>query len=87
MFRELTPAQPLPADVTVTAAALGGVQPLDLTTVNSWQDIEFLEAVHATGRRKLILCAMWTEICMAFTALDALRGGYDPPTLLAALAP
>ncbi len=87
MFRELTPAQPLPADVTVIAAALGGVQPLDLTTVNSWQDIEFLEAVHATGRRELILCAMWTEICMAFTALDALRGGYDPPTLLAALAP
>jgi hypothetical protein len=57
VFRELTPAQPLPADVTVTAAALGGVQPLDRTTVNSWQDIEFLEAVHATGRRKLILCA------------------------------
>ena len=33
--------------------------------------------MHATGRRKLIICALWTEICMAFTALDALREGYE----------
>ena len=52
-------------------------KPLDRTTVNSWEDIEFLEAVRATGRRKLILCALWTEVCMAFTALDALREGYE----------
>jgi nicotinamidase-related amidase len=51
--------------------------PLDRTTVNSWEDIEFVDAVHATGRRKLIFCALWTEVCMAFTALDALREGYD----------
>jgi nicotinamidase-related amidase len=30
-----------------------------------------------TSRRKLILCALWTEACMAFTALDALREGYE----------
>ncbi len=52
-------------------------KPLDRTTVNSWEDIEFLEAVHATSRRKLIICALWTEVCMAFTALDALREGYE----------
>jgi nicotinamidase-related amidase len=52
-------------------------KPLDRTTVNSWEDVEFVEAVHATGRRKLIVCALWTEICMAFTALDALREGYE----------
>jgi nicotinamidase-related amidase len=51
--------------------------PLDRTTVNSWEDIEFVEAVHATGRRKLIFCALWTEVCMAFTVLDALREGYE----------
>ena len=51
--------------------------PLDRTTVNSWEDIEFVQAVHATGRRKLIFCALWTEVCMAFTALDALREGYE----------
>jgi nicotinamidase-related amidase len=52
-------------------------KPLDRTTVNSWEDIEFLQAVHTTGRRKLILCALWTEVCMAFAALDALREGYE----------
>ena len=52
-------------------------KPLDRTTTNSWEDIEFVQAVHATGRRKLIICGLWTEICMAFTALDALRDGYE----------
>src|SRR4051812_41530586 len=51
--------------------------PLDRTTVNSWEDTEFLQAVRGTGRRKLILCALWTEVCMAFAALDALREGYE----------
>ena len=51
--------------------------PIDRTTMNSWEDIEFVDAVRATGRRKLIFCALWTEICMAFTALDALREGYE----------
>ena len=51
--------------------------PLDRTTVNSWEDAEFVQAVQATGRRKLIFCALWTEVCMAFTALDALREGYE----------
>ena len=51
--------------------------PLDRTTMNSWEDTEFVTAVRATGRRKLILCALWTEICMAFVALDALREGYE----------
>jgi nicotinamidase-related amidase len=59
------------------AGLLQDDKPLDRTTTNSWEDIEFLEAVRATGRRKLILCALWTEICMAFTALDALREGYE----------
>src|SRR6266704_2910659 len=58
------------------AGLLTDDKPLDRTTTNSWEDLEFLEAVHATGRRKLIICALWTEICMAFTALDALREGY-----------
>jgi nicotinamidase-related amidase len=51
--------------------------PLDRTTINAWEDTEFVEAVHATERRKLILCALWTEACMAFAALDALREGYE----------
>jgi nicotinamidase-related amidase len=59
------------------AGLLENDKPLDRTTVNSWEDTEFLEAVRATGRRKLIFCALWTEVCMAFTALDALREGFE----------
>jgi nicotinamidase-related amidase len=51
--------------------------PIDRTSTNAWEDADFLAAVRATGRRKLIVCALWTEICMAFPALDALREGYD----------
>jgi nicotinamidase-related amidase len=51
--------------------------PVDRTTTNAWEDADFVAAVRATGRRKLISCALWTEICMAFHALDALREGYD----------
>ena len=51
--------------------------PLDRTTVNSWEDTEFVEAVRAAGRQKLIFAALWTEVCMAFAALDALRGGFE----------
>jgi nicotinamidase-related amidase len=51
--------------------------PIDRTSVNSWEDADFVAAVRATGRRKLIFCALWTEVCMAFAALDALREGYE----------
>jgi len=59
------------------AGLLADDKPLDRTSTNAWEDIEFVQAVHATGRRKLIICALWTEICMAFAALDALREGYE----------
>ena len=63
--------------VPALAELLAGSPPIDRTTVNSWEDPAFLTAVRTTGRRKLILCALWTEVCMAFTALDALRDGYE----------
>jgi nicotinamidase-related amidase len=60
--------------------------PIDRTTLNAWEDPDFLAAVRATGRRNLILCALWTEICMAFPALDALREGYDVYPVVDAIA-
>jgi nicotinamidase-related amidase len=51
--------------------------PIDRTSTNAWEDADFVAAVRAGGRRKLISCALWTEICLAFHALDALREGYD----------
>ena len=49
----------------------------DRTAINSWEDKEFLEAVKATNRKKLLMCALWTEACLAFPALDALHENYD----------
>jgi nicotinamidase-related amidase len=49
----------------------------DRTTINSWEDVEFVKAVKDTGRKKLIMTALWTEACLTFPALDALREGYE----------
>jgi nicotinamidase-related amidase len=50
---------------------------IDRTQLNAWEDVDFRQAVEATGRKKLIMTALWTEICLAFPSLDALRGGYE----------
>jgi len=57
--------------------AIGGGNVLDRTQINAWEDVEFRRAVESTGRRKLIMTALWTEACLAFPTLDALRDGFD----------
>ncbi|MGZ3306559.1 MAG: hydrolase [Asticcacaulis sp.] len=49
----------------------------DRTTINAWEDVEFKQAVAATGRKKLIMAALWTEACLTFPALDAIQEGYE----------
>ncbi|MCM2506077.1 hydrolase [Aureimonas altamirensis] len=56
---------------------LGHLPTYDRTTINAWEDVEFKEAVKALGRRKLIMTALWTEVCLTFPALDALQEGYE----------
>ena len=58
-------------------AELAGIEALDRTTINAWEDVEFLAAVKATGRKKLIITALWTEACLTFPSLDAMRDGYE----------
>ena len=57
--------------------ALKGIPTIDRTTINSWEDVEFRQAVEAAGRKKLIMTALWTEACLTFPALDALAEGYE----------
>jgi nicotinamidase-related amidase len=59
------------------ADVLDGVEALDRTTINAWEDAEFVDAVKATGRKKLLMCALWTEACLTFPTLDAIREGYE----------
>ena len=61
----------------MNSAVLTGVKPIDRTSINSWEDQEFVDAVKATGRKKLIMCALWTEACQLFPTLDALNEGYE----------
>lgn len=56
---------------------LTDAQPIDRTAINAWEDDDFVAAVKATGRKKLIMVALWTEVCLAFPALDALAEGYE----------
>ena len=58
-------------------SVLSASDELDRTTINAWEDIEFKRAVEMTGRRKLLMAALWTEACLSFPGLDAIRDGYD----------
>ncbi|ATF15053.1 hydrolase [Brevibacillus porteri] len=52
-------------------------KPIDRTTMNSWEDENFVEAVKKTGRKKLIMAALWTEVCLAFPVIAAIKEGYE----------
>jgi nicotinamidase-related amidase len=58
-------------------SVLGDVEQIDRSSMNSWEDAAFVAAVKATGRKKLIMVALWTEVCLAFPTLDAIREGYE----------
>ncbi|NEZ42860.1 hydrolase [Paenibacillus alvei] len=52
-------------------------KPIDRTSMNSWEDKNFIEAVKKTGRKKLIIAALWTEVCLAFPTISAIKEGYE----------
>lgn len=56
---------------------LGDVPIIDRTSINAWEDQDFVAAVKATGRKKLIMAALWTEVCLVHPALDALADGFE----------
>ncbi len=52
-------------------------RPINRTLINTWQDERVVDAVKATGRKKLILAGLWTEICLAMPALQAVGEGFE----------
>jgi nicotinamidase-related amidase len=52
-------------------------KPIERSSMNSWEDAKFVEAVKKTGRKKLVIAALWTEVCLLFPALQALAEGYE----------
>jgi nicotinamidase-related amidase len=53
------------------------VEPIDRHNTNAWSSPEFVAAVTKTGRKRLVLCGLWTEVCLAQTVLSALKDGFD----------
>jgi nicotinamidase-related amidase len=56
---------------------LPDIQAIDRSAVNAMEEAEFVAAVKATGRRKLIMAGLWTEVCLVYPALDLLKEGYE----------
>ena len=59
------------------AQALGGIQIIDRTSVNAFDDPTVAAAIEATGRKKLIFAGVSLEICAGFPAMSAIGKGYD----------
>jgi nicotinamidase-related amidase len=51
--------------------------PIERSSMNSWDDQNFVSAVERTGRKKLVLAGLWTETCVALLTVQALHDGYD----------
>lgn len=56
---------------------LPGVEEIDRTGVNAWEDRDFRAAIENSGRRKVVIAGLWTEVCLTFPTLDMLAEGYD----------
>jgi len=59
------------------ADVLHGVQRIERTTVNAWDDKRVVDAVKATGRKKLVVTGISTDVCLAFPAIAALADGFQ----------
>jgi nicotinamidase-related amidase len=58
-------------------AALGNPPPIERTTMNSWDDKNFVAAVEKSGRKKIVLTGLWTETCVALPTVQAIQDGYE----------
>ena len=58
-------------------AELDGIEPIDRFSMNAFEDDAFREAVKATGRKRLIIAGLHTEICLTFATVEGLKAGYD----------
>jgi nicotinamidase-related amidase len=66
-----------PPTIPELKAALPDSVEIDRTEINPWENVDFRAAVEGAGRKKLVLTALWTEVCLALAALDAMRDGYE----------
>src|ERR1700746_1999427 len=51
--------------------------PIERSSMNSWDDKNFVAAIERTGRKKIVLAGLWTEVCVAFPTVQAIHDGYE----------
>jgi nicotinamidase-related amidase len=56
---------------------LDGLEPIDRSSMNAFEDQAFRDAVRATGRKRLIIGGLHTEICLTFATVQGLKDGYE----------
>lgn len=54
-----------------------GQEVIDRTFINTWEDQKVVDAVKATGRKQLVIAGLWTEVCVAMPAIQAIGEGWD----------
>ena len=52
-------------------------KPINRTFINTWEDQRVVEAVKESGRKQLVIAALWTDICLAMPVIQSLADGYD----------
>src|SRR6201985_3253501 len=58
-------------------AVFPGQQPIERSSMNSWDDKNFVAAIEKTGRKKIVLAGLWTETCVALPTVQAIHDGYE----------
>ncbi|MDX9911415.1 MAG: hydrolase [Phycisphaerales bacterium] len=58
-------------------AALGNPKPIERSSMNSWDDANFVAAIKQTGRKKIVLSGLWTETCVALPTIQAIHDGFE----------
>jgi nicotinamidase-related amidase len=58
-------------------AVFPGVAPIERTSMNSWDDENFVAAIRKSGRKKIVLAGLWTETCVALPTVQAIHDGYE----------
>ncbi len=51
--------------------------PIERSSMNSWDSASFVQAIKASGKKKIVMCALWTEACLLFPTLSAIEAGYE----------
>ena len=50
---------------------------IERTSMNSWDDAGFRAAIEATGRKNILMCGLWTEVCVTWPTIEMLGAGYN----------